>query len=198
MISPEARRSIVVHASSVAAVGSFFLLALGSGGTKTDSGEGGSTSASPALGESKVSVCGKALPNYEYIRATCLKKAEGTCDELYGLIPKFTPTDCPKEGGVFGLSGTSCPKEGLLGTCHYPQSKAGEPGQFASYYANGKTTAAAAKADCLDQHGGGQPKEWIDGPPAPVASVAPAASSAKPGAKPTTPAAKPSAKPKTK
>jgi hypothetical protein len=185
------RRAFVLHASSTAGLGLFFLLALGSGGsTKTDTGEGGAAAATNnALGENKVSVSGSTLPNFEYVRATCLKKAEGTCDEFYGLIPKFTPGDCAKDG-VFGLSGSSCPKEGLIGTCHYPQSKAGEPGEYSNYYANGKTTAAAAKADCLDQHGSGKPKEWIEAPAPPAASAA-ASSSAK---GPKTPALKAPAK----
>src|SRR5262249_9445600 len=103
------------------------------------------------------------------------------------------PDDCPKEGGVWSRTGAPCPKEGLVGTCHYPQTKQGEPGEYVNFYTNSKESISSAKKECLDQTGGGKPKEWYDAPAPPAASSAPpAASAGKPAAKP---AAAGSAKP---
>ncbi|MFO0673637.1 MAG: hypothetical protein U0235_29135 [Polyangiaceae bacterium] len=159
--------------------------ALGSAPTSGSNGttDGGATTTTSALGEPteiKVSVSGKTLPNYEYIRAICDKPKEGTCSEIYGLIPKFTPELCPKEGGTFSLAALGlhgCPKEHLVGTCHYIQSRAGEPGELVSYYAN-SPEAKTAKAEC-----NGPNQEWIDAPAPPPARPSPAASAPKAAAK---------------
>jgi len=177
--------------SSLAVLSFFALCAMGSAskgqksdGTDPPAASGTLTSADPT--EPKVSISGKAVPNYEYIRATCDNRAAGKCDEFYGMVPTFTPDDCPKNGGVFTTSFPTphaCPKENIIGTCHYIQSAAGEPGEFVNYYANGGVSAAAARHDCLEDTG--SKKEWIDAPAAPAASAAAA----------TKPVVKPAAKP---
>jgi hypothetical protein len=187
--------------ASLVVLSLFALAAMGSAskGNKSDGNESPSASAALTSGDStepKVSVSGKTVPNYEYIRATCDNRASGECDEFYGLIPKFTPEDCPKNGGIFTTSFPTphaCPKENLIGTCHYIQSEAGEPGEYVNYYANGPMPAAIARHDCLEQTG--SKKEWIDAPAIPAASAshtaakAPAKPAAKPAAHPSAPAA---------
>jgi hypothetical protein len=152
------------------------LLVLAAAGSKpsgaTAGGDAGTTSTTSAdddLTEPKVSVSGKKVPNYEYIRGTCenVKKA-GQCDEYYGLIPKFSPDGCKTDGGNFVTSSPKpnpCPKENLIGTCHYEQKRAGEPGQFANYYASNGQSAGTLKKECVDDHHA----EWIDAPAKPAA-----------------------------
>jgi hypothetical protein len=191
-----------------ACAGGLFLLLLAALGSKPNAGAGAggdagsttTTSANDDPTEPKVSVSGKKVPNYEYIRGTCENvKKTGQCDEFYGLIPKFSPDMCKTEGGNFVTTTPKpnpCPKENLIGTCHYEQSRAGEPGQFANYYANNPQSAAALKKECVEDH----KNEWIDPPAKPVASSPPNAS-APPAAKAATtakPAANGTSKAKTK
>lgn len=184
-------RHIVLNAASAVGLGVLLLAAAGSKPNAGSGGDGGaastssSTSATSATDgdptEPKVSVAGKKVPNYEYIRGTCENvKGTGQCDEFYGLIPKFSPDMCKTDGGKFTTSSPKpnpCPKESLIGTCHYPQSRAGEPGQFANYYASNAKSAAELKADCVGSPSG--KTEWID---APVVAAAPASASAQPAA----------------
>jgi hypothetical protein len=199
------RRALLLNTASALGLALLLAFATGSGGkggaTSDSDASASPTSSDPS--EPKVSVSGKTPPNFEYIRGTCDKPKTGQCDEFYGLIPKFSPDSCKEAGGTFTTTTPSphpCPKANLIGTCHYEQSKAGAPGQYANYYANHAQGAAALKAECIDPTG--SKKEWIDAPaaaasaPAQAASL-PVAKAAAPGAKPGVKAAG-SAKPKTK
>ena len=76
-----------------------------------------------------------------------MKKA-GQCGEFYGIIPKFSPDLCQKDGGNFATSTPKynpCPKEKLIGTCHYVQSERGENAELQNYYANHPQSAAELK-----------------------------------------------------
>jgi hypothetical protein len=182
----------VKHVSSFVALTACALLALGSSSPAT------SSSSEPAAGDggkgatttsSTITSPGRSADK-PWIMATCLKKAAGTCDEFYGLVPKFTPDDCVKEGGLFHRDTDSqpadpeCPKSGLLGTCHYKASEGrDQPGQFVNVYS--ASALKQAKADCLEEIPGGTVRVWTEPPAAP----APKAESAK--AKPkSAPAAK--------
>jgi hypothetical protein len=189
-------RAIILNTASALGLFALLLLATGSGkgGASTSSSGDADNSSAAATDptEPKVSVSGKAVPNYEYIRGTCVNAKKGQCEEYYGLIPKFAPDMCKDEGGTFTTSSPTpnpCAKTGLIGTCHYPQSAAGEPGEFANYYANNAQSAAALKKDCTES--ASSKTEWIDPPAAPAASAAAPAGSAHAAPKPA--AAKPSA-----
>jgi hypothetical protein len=188
------KASIVLNTASAFGLVGLLLLATGSGskgGTDSDA-----SSASSDTSEPKVAVSGKSPPNYEYIRGTCDNPKTGECDEYYGLIPKFAPDECKKEGGVFTISFPTphpCPKANLVGTCHYVQSKAGDPGEFSNYYANFAKGAAAMKADCNTQVGSSK-TEWIDPPAQPAAAASPSAGGSA-QAKAATPAVKSGGKP---
>lgn len=185
--------SVLVNGAS--AVG-LVLLLLAAAGSKpsgaTAGGDAGTTSTTSSNGdetEPKVSVSGHKVPNFEYIRGTCENiKKDGQCDEFYGLIPKFAPDMCKNDGGNFTTSfpkPNPCPKEKLIGTCHHEQSRAGEPGQYANYYATNARSAAELKKECQDMAAAGAKTEWIDAPAAPAApaSATPAAkTTAKPAA----------------
>ena len=120
---------LILNASTTAALGFFFLLALGSkGDPNAKGGEGGAPAVTETVSEGRMTASGKQPPNFDSVLATCNNKKEGKCDEFYGFVPKFSPDDCPKEGGEWQRGGAPCPKANLLGTCHYPQSKQGEPG----------------------------------------------------------------------
>jgi hypothetical protein len=179
------------HASTAASAAGLVLLLLAAAGSKpsgaTADADAGTTTTTSAEDETepKVSVSGKKVPNFEYIRGTCdMVAREGKCDEFYGIIPKFTPDDCKKEGGTFTTSfpkPRSCPKEKLIGTCHYEQNRSGEAGQFVNFYSTNGSSAAALKADCLEGLKVGSKVEWIDAPAAPAPAVsAPAAKAATP------------------
>ena len=196
-MATSSKNSILLNLAS--AFGLVLLVAAAAGsksnGTASDAG-GATTTSSSDDTEPKTSVCGKAVPNFEYIRGTCDNQRKGgQCDEYYGLTPKFAPDMCKTEGGNFVTTTPKpnpCPKANLIGTCHYKQSRAGEPGQFANYYSSNARSAAALKKECLDSPSNNT--EWIDAPVQPAASGAPAGSNTASAAK-AKPAAKPQAKP---
>jgi hypothetical protein len=200
------QRAVLLNTASAFGLALLLAFATGSGGkggTTSDADASATpTSSDPsAPSEQKVSVSGKVPPNFEAIRGTCDKPKLGQCDEFYGLIPKFSPDSCKDAGGTFTTSTPSphpCPKANLIGTCHYEQSKAGEPGQYANYYANHAQGAAALKADCIEPTG--SKKEWIDAPAPAASASAPAKSASTPVGKAAAPGGKAagSAKPKSK
>src|SRR5262245_27715433 len=130
-MSKKRLRSYASTCASAVGLVALLLAAAGSKPNASAGGDGGTTtktSADEDLTEPKVSVSGKKVPNYEYIRGTCENvRLTGQCDEFYGLIPKFSPDGCKKDGGNFTTSfpkPNPCPKEKLIGTCHYEQSRA--------------------------------------------------------------------------
>jgi hypothetical protein len=186
--------TIILNVSSALGLALLLLLATGSAkNSASGSSDADNSSSSSSDTEPKVSVCGKTLPNYEYIRGTCVNTKQGQCDEYYGLIPKFAGDMCKDEGGQYQTTTPThvpCPRANLIGTCHYMQTAYGEPGQFVSYYSNNAESAAQLKKECNESST--SKTEWVDPPPpAASASAAPAHQAAKP------PAAKPatSAKP---
>jgi hypothetical protein len=181
--------TILLNVSSALGLGLLLFLATGSAkNSASGASDADNSSSSTSDTEPKVSVCGKTLPNYEYIRGTCVNTKKGQCDEYYGLIPKFAPDMCKDEGGTFQTTTPTpvpCPKANLIGTCHYMQSAYGEPGEFASYYSNNAESAAQLKKECTESST--SKTEWVDPPAAASASAAPAHQAAKPPvAKPAT------------
>ena len=187
-MSTSPKSSILLNLASAFGLVLLVAAAAGSksnGTASSDAGESTTASSSDDT-EPKTSVCGKAVPNFEYIRGTCDNHGKaGQCDEYYGLTPKFAPDMCKTEGGTFVTTTPKpnpCPKANLIGTCHYKQSRAGEPGQFANYYSSNAQSATALKKECLDSPS--KTTEWIDAPVPPAAAAPSASAPAKPAAKP--------------
>src|SRR5689334_11071759 len=112
------------YASTAASAAGLLLLLVAAAGSKpsdssaaSNTGSTTTTSSDDVDTEPKTSVSGKKVPNYEYIRGTCENVQKvGQCDEFYGLIPKFSPDGCKKDGGTFTTSfpkPNACPKEKL-------------------------------------------------------------------------------------
>lgn len=152
-------RHLRSHVASVVGLGVLAVFALGSGKGSSSSSEGG--------------VATTPVDDKPKILGRCLKKGpdaltKSACEEYYGLVPSMAGDLC--DGEFKKEANLACPKDKLVGTCHYKAKKTGDPGSFSHYYP--PVTAAEGK-ECTTLKA-----DWTEAPAAAATTTASAAAPA--------------------